>query len=57
MVFVSGKVIIVPAFLDRAASSAPFGSAASIRIEGLIDLAANATPEIKPPPTIREYSM
>lgn len=51
MVLVSGNVTIRSAALDRAASSAPFGSAANIRIAGLIDLAANATPDIKPPPT------
>ena len=48
---VSGNVIILPAALDRAASSAPLGSAAKTRMAGLMDLAANATPDIKPPPT------
>ena len=51
MVLVSGNVIILPAFFDWAASLAPFGSAANTRMEGLMDLAANATPDIKPPPT------
>lgn len=51
-VLVSGNVTICPAALDLAASSAPQGSAAKIRIEGFMDLAANATPDIKPPPTI-----
>lgn len=50
MVFVSGKVTILPSALDSAASFAPFGSAANTRIAGLIALAANATPDIKPPP-------
>lgn len=50
MVLISGKVIIFPAALDCAASFAPIGSAAKTRILGFIDLAANATPEIKPPP-------
>lgn len=52
MVLVSGNFTISPAALDRAASLAPHGSAAKIRIEGLMDLAANATPDIKPPPTV-----
>lgn len=43
--------MILPDALDCAASSAPFGSAARTRMAGLIDLAAIATPEIKPPPT------
>lgn len=52
MVLTSGSVIILPAALDCAASSAPFGSAAKIRIDGLMALAANATPDAIPPPTI-----
>ena len=51
MVLVSGKVMILPAALDWAASFAPLGSAAKTRIAGLMDLAANATPDINPPPT------
>jgi len=50
IVSVSGNLIILPAALDWAASSAPLGSAAKIRIAGLMDLAANAIPDIKPPP-------
>ncbi|GER38866.1 cyclic pyranopterin monophosphate synthaseaccessory protein, partial [Striga asiatica] len=50
MVLVSGNVTMAPESLERAASFAPFGSAANIRIVGLMDLAANATPEINPPP-------
>lgn len=52
MVLTSGSVIILPAALDCAASSAPFGSAAKIRIDGLMALAANATPDAIPLPTI-----
>ena len=53
MVLVSGSVTIFPATFDRAASSAPFGSAAKIQIEGLIAFAANVTPEINPPPVLK----
>lgn len=52
IVLVSGNRIILPAALDCAASSAPLGSAAKIRIAGLMDLAANAIPDIKPPPAV-----
>lgn len=50
MVLVSGNVTILPAALDRAASFAPLGSAANTRMAGFMDLAPNATPDIKPPP-------
>ena len=50
MVLVAGSLMILPAALDWAESSAPFGSAARIRIEGFMAFAASATPEIKPPP-------
>jgi hypothetical protein len=53
MVFVEGNVMIFPAALDWAESSAPFGSAARIRIEGFMAFAARATPEIKPPPVVQ----
>lgn len=43
--------MILPDALDCAASSAPFGSAARIRMAGFMDLAPIATPDIKPPPT------
>jgi hypothetical protein len=52
MVLTSGNVIILPAALDCAASSAPFGSAAKILIDGLMALAANATPDVIPPPAV-----
>ena len=52
MVLVAGSLMILPAALDWADSSAPFGSAARIRIEGLMAFAASATPEIKPPPVV-----
>ena len=52
MVLVCGNIILLPAALDRAASLAPVGSAAKTRMAGLIDLAAKATPDIKPPHTI-----
>lgn len=54
-VLVSGNVTILPAALDWAASLAPIGSAAKIRIAGLMDLAASATPDIKPPPTVEFF--
>ena len=53
MVFVEGNVMIFPAALDWAESSAPSGSAARIRIEGFMAFAARATPEIKPPPVVQ----
>ena len=56
MVFVEGNVMIFPAALDWAESSAPFGSAARIRIEGFMAFAARATPEIKPPPVVQPKS-
>lgn len=52
MVLVAGSLMILPAALDWAESSAPFGSAARIRIEGFMAFAASATPEIKPPPVV-----
>lgn len=52
MVLVSGNFMILPAAFDRAASLAPVGSAAKIRMAGLMALAAIVTPDIKPPPTI-----
>ncbi|WVZ26705.1 hypothetical protein V8G54_005249 [Vigna mungo] len=57
IVSVSGNLIILPAALDWAASSAPLGSAAKIRIAGLTDLAANAIPDIKPPPLMGTTSV
>jgi hypothetical protein len=53
MVFVEGNVMIFPAALDWAESSAPFGSAARMRIEGFMAFAARVTPEIKPPPIVQ----
>ena len=53
MVFVEAKVMIFPAALDCAESSAPFGSAARMRIEGFMAFAARVTPEIKPPPIVQ----
>lgn len=50
MVLTSGSFIILPAAFDFAASSAPLGSAAKIRMAGLMDFAAKATPDIRPPP-------
>ena len=52
IVSVVASLMIRPAALDWAESSAPFGSAARMRIEGFMALAANATPEIKPPPVV-----
>lgn len=54
MVLTAARVTISPAALDRAASSAPLGSAARTRMAGLIALAAKATPDINPPPGTRK---
>ena len=53
MVFVEGNAMIFLAALDWAESSAPFGSAARMRIEGFMAFAARVTPEIKPPPIVQ----
>jgi len=54
MVFVEANVMIFPATLDCAESSAPFGSASRMRIEGFMAFAAaRVTPEIKPPPIVQ----
>jgi hypothetical protein len=52
IVLVVASLMIRPAALDWAESSAPFGSAARIRIEGFMAFAASATPDIKPPPVV-----
>lgn len=51
MVLVSVSVTILPAAFDKAASLAPLGSAAKIRMAGLMAFAATEIPDIKPPPT------
>lgn len=51
MVVVSGSVTILPAAFDMATSLAPLGSAAKIRMAGLMAFAATEIPDIKPPPT------